>query len=225
MPLFHTPTYRGPGRWFATLLALSILACLWFFSLDVRALIKPDEGRYAEIAREMALSGDFITPTLNGLKYFEKPPLQYWAPALGFQAFGLHEWVARLWTALTGFAGIWLAWLTGSQLFGRRSGVLAAAVLMSCLLYNVIGHMNTLDMGFSFFLQLTISGFLLGVVMPAHSSLVAHRWRMAMWSGLGLAVLSKGIAALVLCGGTLIIVSMLTQDWKVWQRMNWGLGL
>jgi len=65
-----------------------LLSLLWFAALNGRALIHPDEGRYAEIAREMALSGDFITPRLNGIKYFEKPPLQYWTTALAFKALG-----------------------------------------------------------------------------------------------------------------------------------------
>ncbi len=69
-------------RW--QLILLATLALAWFGSLDHRHLIKPDEGRYAEIAREMAASGDWVTPRLNGIKYFEKPPLQYWVTAAAF---------------------------------------------------------------------------------------------------------------------------------------------
>ena len=85
------------------MLALAaILAFSWFVTLDYRDLIRPDEGRYAEIAREMFVTGDWMTPRLNGFKYFEKPALQYWATAAAFSAFGVHEWTARLWAALTG---------------------------------------------------------------------------------------------------------------------------
>ena len=63
---------------------LLVAGIAWFSILDYRKLIRPDEGRYAEIAREMALSGDWVTPRLNGIKYFEKPPLQYWATATAF---------------------------------------------------------------------------------------------------------------------------------------------
>jgi hypothetical protein len=63
--------------------ALAVVgALLWFAALGSRALIHPDEGRYAEIPREMVATGDWLTPRLNGLKYFEKPPLQYWATAV-----------------------------------------------------------------------------------------------------------------------------------------------
>src|ERR1700739_887973 len=81
-----------------TLLALFTL--VWLYALGIRTLVPPDEGRYAEMAREMLASGDWITPRLNGIKYFEKPPLQTWMNALSFAAFGLGEWqagpVARL---------------------------------------------------------------------------------------------------------------------------------
>ncbi len=82
----------------ACALLIALFALAWFSALDYRKLIKPDEGRYAEIAREMAQSGDWVTPRLNGIKYFEKPPLQYWATAAAFRVFGENEWTARLWS-------------------------------------------------------------------------------------------------------------------------------
>jgi 4-amino-4-deoxy-L-arabinose transferase-like glycosyltransferase len=69
----------------AVLFVLSF--ALWFGGLETRGLFWPDEGRYAEVAREMVTSGDYVTPRLNGLKYFEKPPLQYWASAIAFRIF------------------------------------------------------------------------------------------------------------------------------------------
>src|SRR3989442_14577516 len=74
------------------LLALfAAFSLAWFCNLGYRHLIKPDEGRYAEIPREMVVSGDWITPRLNGYKYFEKPALQYWITAAAFTAFGRSE--------------------------------------------------------------------------------------------------------------------------------------
>ena len=84
--------------WLPALLAALLL---WFPLIGSYRLFNPDEGRYAEIPREMVASGDWVTPRLNDLKYFEKPPLQYWATAVGYEFFGEHEWTARLWVALT----------------------------------------------------------------------------------------------------------------------------
>src|SRR5207247_6304614 len=84
---------------------LAAFALAWFCNLGYRHLVKPDEGRYAEIPREMVASGDWLTPRLNGFKYFEKPPLQYWATAVSFSVLGQHEWAARLWPAVPGFRG------------------------------------------------------------------------------------------------------------------------
>ena len=94
-------------------IALALLFfVLWFGTLNVRDLIRTDETRYAEIPREMAVSGDWVTPRLSDLKYFEKPPLQYWTTAAAFTAFGQAPWTARLWTALTGALTIWLTFFT-----------------------------------------------------------------------------------------------------------------
>ena len=70
---------------------LLLFVVVWFAGLDDRALTRPDEGRYSEIPREMAVTGDWVTPRLNGLKYFEKPPLQYWASAFAYNAFDLPD--------------------------------------------------------------------------------------------------------------------------------------
>ena len=100
---------------------LLVLAVVWFGGLGHRKLIKPDEGRYAEIPREMVASGDWLTPRLNELKYFEKPPLQYWTTAIAYETFGVHEWTSRLWTALTGFLGVLLVGFTAARLYDRKT--------------------------------------------------------------------------------------------------------
>ena len=145
------------------LIALLLLAfaIVWFCNLDYRHLVRPDEGRYAEISREMLANSDWITPRLNGIKYFEKPPLQYWMTATAYWLFGESEWTARLWTALTGFAGIVITGLAGARLFGRTAGFNAAVVLAGSFLYVGIGHVNTLDMGVTFWLSSALFGFLL----------------------------------------------------------------
>ena len=151
------------------LLAL-VYALLWFGTLNYRHLIPSDEGRYAEIAREMLVTGDWVTPRYNGYKYFEKPPLQVWATAVAFKAFGIGNWQARLWTALTGFLTIIAVGLTSAKLYGARVGFLSAVVLASSPMWVIGGHVNSLDMGLSAFLVAALCSLLLAQSPQSKSS-------------------------------------------------------
>jgi 4-amino-4-deoxy-L-arabinose transferase-like glycosyltransferase len=192
------------------------LAAVWFGTLEQRALVRPDEGRYAEIPREMVASGDWLTPRLNEFKYFEKPALQYWATAAGYKLFGESEWTARLWPALTGFLSVLLAGWTGRRLWGPLAGHLAAAILASSLLFVVLGHLITLDMGLSFFLQLAWTAFLFA---QNDERSVSRRWMLLAWGAAALAVLSKGLVALVLLGAALVGYTLLNRDLWPWKRL------
>ncbi|MBI5921654.1 MAG: glycosyltransferase family 39 protein [Betaproteobacteria bacterium] len=205
---------------------LAIFAVVWFGTLDYRKLIKPDEGRYAEIPREMVATGDWLTPRLNGLKYFEKPALQYWATATAFTLFGEHHWTARLWSALTGFLGILVTFFTTRRLWGSTPALYAAGVLGSSLLWVMIGHVNTLDMGVSFFLSSAIFCFVLAQRDQAPAG--ENRWYMRLaWLALALSVLSKGLIGLLLPAGTLVLYTLWQRDLGLWRRLHLlsGLGL
>lgn len=207
----------------ALFVLLAVFTVAWFGTLEYRKLIKPDEGRYAEIAREMAVSGDFVTPRLNGIKYFEKPPLQYWATAAAFKAFGEQEWTARLWAGTTGFLCVLLVFFTGRRLFGRDAGLFAAAAAASSLLFLLIGHINTLDMGLTFFLQLALSGFLFAQQEATPER--ARGWMLVTWAALALAVLSKGLVSLVLPGAALAAYSLAGRDFSPWRHLHVARGL
>lgn len=207
------------GLW----LMLLAFALVWFGNLEYRKLIRPDEGRYAEIPREMVVSGDWVTPRLNDLKYFEKPPLQYWATAVAYEVFGEHQWTSRLWAALTGFMGVLLVWFTGMRLFGREAGMYAALLLGGSMLYSMMAHINTLDMGVTFFITLGICALLLGQKEELPGS--RRNWMLLAWAALALAVLSKGLMGVILPGAALFIYSLLNRDLVVWKRMYWITGL
>lgn len=167
----------------------------------------------------MAVSGDWVTPRLNDLKYFEKPPLQYWATATAYKLFGEHHWTSRLWPALTGFAGLLLVWFAGARLFGREAGQYAALLLGSSMLYALIAHINTLDMGVTFFITLAIAGLLLGQTETDRNK--QRNWMLLGWAGMALAVLSKGLMGVVLPGAALFIYCVLQRDFGVLKRMRW----
>jgi 4-amino-4-deoxy-L-arabinose transferase-like glycosyltransferase len=200
---------------------LIAVAVIWFSNLEYRKLIKPDEGRYAEIPREMVASGDWVTPRLNDLKYFEKPPLQYWTTAVAYEVFGEHQWTSRLWAGLTGFAGILLIWFVGLRLFGREAANYAAILLGSSMLYALMGHINTLDMGVTFFITLGI----VALLIAQQDNKASRNWMVLAWAALGLAVLSKGLMGLVLPGAALFIYMVVQRDFSVLKRMHWLAGL
>ncbi|MGI4849863.1 MAG: ArnT family glycosyltransferase, partial [Janthinobacterium lividum] len=216
---------RGLARSRPFAAALLLAFCLaWFWSLGARTLVPTDEGRYAEMAREMVTTNDWITPHLNGIKYFEKPPLQNWMNALTFKAFGFGDWQARLWTGVCGFFGIWMVYYTGRRVFGRAVGITAAAVLGSSVYWIAMGHINSLDMGLAATMTLALCGLLLGQRNEA-SPRQRRKGMLLCWAGMALAVLSKGLIGVVLPGAVLVLYMLLARDWTVWKRLYFGPGL
>lgn len=207
------------------LVALAVaLALAWFGALGQRKLVKADEGRYAEIPREMLASGDWVTPRLNGFRYFEKPPLQYWATAAAYAAFGVHEWSARLWSALTGFATLWLVFYAGRRLHGERAAFCAAAALAGSVMFAAMSQVAALDMGLTAFLSLAVLGF----ALAQHDGATPRErraWMLAAWAGMALAVLSKGLIGVVLPAGALALYLAWERDAGPLRRMHWAAGL
>jgi 4-amino-4-deoxy-L-arabinose transferase-like glycosyltransferase len=202
--------------WLLILLAFTVI---WFSNLEVRKLVRPDEGRYAEIPREMAVTGDWVTPRLDGYKYFEKPALQYWATAAAYDVFGEHHWTSRLWTALTGLLGLLTIVYAGARLFGREAGIYAGLVASSCLLYAGMGHIDTLDMGVTCCMTITLCAFLLAQRDGATTS-ETRNWMWLAWAAAGLAMLSKGLQSVVLPGAVFVIYSLIQRDWAIWKKLH-----
>lgn len=198
---------------------LAAFAIVWLYVLGVRTLVPPDEGRYAEMAREMLASGDWITTRLNGIKYFEKPPLQTWMNALSFAAFGLGEWQARLWTGLCGLFGVVLSGYAGNRVFGARAGWYAALVLASSLFWVASGQIDSLDMSLSGMMSLVLCALLLGQRDDA-TPRQRRNWMLACWAGMALAVLAKGLIGLVLPGAVLVLYTLAARDWAIWTRLH-----
>src|SRR5262247_918481 len=132
-------------KFFADLLILSLfLVVLFGFKLGERALWSPVEGHYSEIAREMVVSGDYLTPSLAGMKFLEKPPLFYWLESVNIKLFGLSEWSLRLWPAMFAAIGCLAVYFAGSRLFEIRVGLVSSVVLVTSLLWYAMGHVINL---------------------------------------------------------------------------------
>jgi len=202
----------------------AVFALVSLTMLGVRTLVPPDEGRYAEMAREMFASGDWITTRLNGIKYFEKPPLQTWMNALSFALFGLGDWQARLWTGLCGIGGVLLTAYTGTRVFGQRIGFYAGLVLASCFYWVACSQIDSLDMGLSGMMTIVLCALLLAQREGA-SAIENRNWMLVCWAAMALAVLSKGLIGLMLPGGILVAYTLLTLQWRLWTRLHLVKGL
>jgi 4-amino-4-deoxy-L-arabinose transferase-like glycosyltransferase len=210
---------RGLG-WLAWL----VLAAAWFATLQVRPWFDPDEGRYAEIPREMVASGDWLTPRLDGLKYFEKPPLQYWATAAAYSVFGLSEWTSRLWTVGLAFACMPMVFGWTRRLYGLKAALAAVVALGVSPYFGIVGHLNLLDAGFTFWLTGSIFAFTLAQSSEMGST-DERRWMIIAWLAAALAILSKGIVVGVLAGASLVIYSLVERDVRPWRRLHLAVGL
>ncbi|MEN9316777.1 MAG: hypothetical protein RIS35_3170 [Pseudomonadota bacterium] len=218
-----TGSSRPVPAWLVwTLLAL--VGWLWFGTLGWRHLIHPDEGRYAELARGMLASGDWITPRLNGILYFEKPVLQYWATAAAFAVLGVGEAGARLWPALTGALTVGALWWSARQVLGARPALFGACVLGASVWWILNSHFVNLDTGLASFMTLTLLGFWIGQRDEA-TARENRNGMLVAWAGMALAVLSKGLVGIVLPGAVLVVYSVIARDLRVWRRMQWVPGI
>lgn len=189
----------GPGFSLdRTRAALLFLALALFATAGLAGLFEPTETRYAEIAREMRASGDYVTPRLNGIPHFHKPPLSYWFVAAGFAACGVNEWGARLPVALVSLLTVActaLAARRGFAALGVRPG-LAAWLLGTCALFLGIGRALASDP----FLAAAVAGFW---------ALAPSAWAPAL---LGLGFLAKGPVVLVPTVVVVLAVALLSRD-------------
>lgn len=187
-PLF---ALRRAAPW----LALAALAAVMAIAFQgTRGLTEPDEGRYAEVAREMLVSGDYISPQLDFRPHFTKPPLTYWCIAASMKLFGRSEWSVRLFLSLAFFFTVLLVARTGADLWGRRTGLLAGLVYATSLTPFIGASIVTPDTLLVLWLALATWAFLRG-----RSASGAGRWGWPALTGVafGLAFLSKGPPALL----------------------------
>lgn len=172
-------------RW---LLAGAALFILYFFGISSVGLIGPDEPRYASVAREMAASGDWVTPRLWGAPWFEKPPLEYWGQALAFRLRLGNDLSPRLFNALLGCAFIvFFGWMLARE-FGSKAGWTAGLILATSVGWFAESRVAVMDLPLS-------ATFGAAMLCLMHGS---RRAILAAGFFLGLAILAKGLVAVVL---------------------------
>jgi dolichol-phosphate mannosyltransferase len=183
------------GGWFwAGLLLLGLFAGALLFGKLSYPLLEPDEGRYAEIAREMLTSGDWVVPTLNRQPFYDKPPLFYWLVVASFHLFGTNEWAARLVPTLAAFGTVLAAYVFGRRLVGLRAAFLGALVLTLTAGFVQGARIVILDSLLTFFVG--------AALFMAHEAVrgggLRWRWWLASSVCCALGILTKGPIAFVL---------------------------
>ena len=215
----------------ATLICATLYVC-YFSHLGAIGFVGPDEPRYAWIARDMAETGDWVTPRLYGKPWFEKPPLYYWGAAICFQLFGVSEAAARLPSALSALlatlAMAWLAW----RVYGAETTRWLLLLLPTTVGMIGFSHAAATDMPFSVMLTtaMVCAAVVVGLVpdgacrdglqhaapVQAATNVAQRRWLALILFGffLGLAVLAKGPAGIILCGGAVFFWALFTKLWR-----------
>src|SRR6201984_1101805 len=208
------------SRW----LPWALLAVGWLATIGLRPMRDPDEGRYAEIPREMLASGDWITPRFDGLKYFEKPPLEYWATAAVYSVTGLSEWSSRLWSVGLAFGCLALTFAWTRALFGGGPPLAALTALAVSPYFLIVGHLNLLDAGLTFWLTAAVLAFTRAQT-AAPASDAERNWMLAAWAAGARGGLSKGLVVGVLTGGALIVYTLIERDPGPWRRLHAAPGV
>jgi len=202
--------------------------CTFFILLGSRGLNDPDESRYAEIAREMLETGNWLVPHFWYVPHFDKPPLTYWAVAVSMELFGQNEWAVRLPVALAALSGALATWFLTRSIAGQRAAMWAVLILQTSLLYFAMARMLTTDMFLAQFnawaiyflwrswLCLRISALNSPVPLPEASLKHFWRWHLSGWFMIVLGFLTKGPIALAI--PLMSILSLVIFRWKTFPR-------
>ncbi len=208
------------------LIWLTLLISVFFgFMLGSRPLSAPDEGRYTEIPREMALSQDYVTPRLNGVKYFEKPPLMYWLTSAAIKVAGVNEWTSRFWPALLGLLGCLSVYAFGARFFSRQAGIASALILSSNVLFYAHSRLMILDMGVTFFISLSLFAFLWATQV---SSKTEQQIALSIFFiSAACSTLTKGLIGIAIPGSIILLWVLFSRNYEALKLAfkPWGIAL
>jgi 4-amino-4-deoxy-L-arabinose transferase-like glycosyltransferase len=214
----------GSGGWLRDLLLLAVVLGIPFFQyLGGLPLIDPDEGRYAEIPREMLQSGDLITPTLNYVKYFEKPPLLYWINAASLKIFGMNEFGARFPSALCGLLTVLATYIIARQLYGRRTALISALILGTSAGFVLQSRIILTDMLLTFCLTAALGSFIVAAGREGRRSRALPWYLFYLFCAL--ATLAKGLIGMVFPAGIIFFYLLLGRRWNLLREMRLIPGL
>ena len=194
---------------------LIILALFFGYEMGNRPFASPDEGRYIEIPREMVVTDDYVTPRLDGMKYFEKPPLFYWMQAAAIKTLGINETSMRCGVVLFAILGCLSVFAVGALAYGSSVGILSTGILATSLIYYAHSHIIILDLVLSVLLSGCLWAFFLAFVKETPPTISRKSLIIAMYALSALACLTKGLIGAVLPGFVAFIWMLFTKNLKV----------
>ncbi len=206
-------------RWARVAACVTIACLLYLPRLGSAALWEPDEGRYAEIAREMLVSGDYVTPHDDWVRYFEKPPLVYWTVAAAIRLLGPSETAVRLPIALASIVQIALTQVLAESMFGAAAGAGAAVCLGLSPLFFGFSRFLTLDPMLAMFITASLASFYAAARRPALGEGRGWLYLAALFAALG--TLTKGPVALVIAGAAALLFMLVERRGRELMQVPW----
>jgi 4-amino-4-deoxy-L-arabinose transferase-like glycosyltransferase len=228
------------------LLLFIFIAGFYLWGLGSLPFVGPDEPRYAEVAREMLARHDFVTPTLGGLPWFEKPALLYWITIANYRLFGVSEFAARFGPAicglLTGGFVYWIGitvekaqWSEGQSEQRDGLGRFGAMVWLSSLGAIVISRAVSFDGVVTMSLTGAFACFFIGHLRTGRSSDASakstrgHGWLLiGFYFFIGLSLLAKGLVGLIIPAGVIVLYFLIRKEWperRFLKSLFWGIPL
>ena len=203
-------------------LALAVLFLLLLTLAALRPLAVPDEGRYGEIGRWMLQSGDWLTPRLNGIPFFHKPPLLYWLEATSLAVFGVNAWAARLVPVLHAGLMLLALYTAARRIAGETVARRAVWMLGTSLTFLLGGQYVNHDMLVAAWINIAIWCFALAFMHGEKPQSALARWGFVACA---LGLLSKGLIGVALPGLVLLVWLVWTRQLKKVPYLPWVSGL
>lgn len=216
------PTRAAKHQPYTLLSLIAIGAVTFFVGLGSLAFIGPDEPRYAEAAREMFVTGDYISPRLAGCLWFEKPVLLYWLAAVAYHVAGVSEFAARLPSALAAMATVLLIFFMLRQAISERLAFIVSLVLATSGIFIGFARAAVFDMALTAAMSASIFSAYFALKSEGRAQAL-HCY--ASFAALGLAMLAKGLVGIALVFAIMAVYSFIIGRARAvrWQKLLAGL--
>jgi 4-amino-4-deoxy-L-arabinose transferase-like glycosyltransferase len=231
MPHFEALPVEAPAagsataerRFLSARQAWILLTLVWlavhFAALFLPPLLDDADATHADAAQHMALTGDWVTLKVDGVRYLEKPPLPYWLAAVDYHIFGFDAFATHLPMALGVLAMAWLAWVWGRRAWDDRAGFYAALAVLTTIGIFLFTRIFIPEVLLTFLISLALYCFLTGLEDGK-----PNRHYVA-WAALALAMLAKGLIAPVFFFAAVLPFLWVTGEWRRWREFRIGTGL